>query len=67
MSFWWRLEPPLPAADAADLAAEPRHDDQNPAEEWLGVNNHEHDALGVRRVSLLEEDRLIYGPMSLES
>ncbi len=67
MSFWWRLEPPLPAADAADLGADRRHDDQNAAEEWLGINYLELDALGVRRVSLLEEDRLIYGPMSLES
>ncbi|WP_420175783.1 hypothetical protein [Luteococcus sp. OSA5] len=45
-----------------------RHfDDQATAEAWLTANYEELVDLGVAGVSLFEEDRLVYGPMSLEA
>lgn len=39
---------------------------QGEAESWLGENYPQLSAAGVAWVSLHEEDRLVYGPMSLE-
>jgi hypothetical protein len=39
---------------------------QGEAETWLGEFYPELRSAGVRSVSLYEEDRLVYGPMSLE-
>lgn len=49
--------------DAVDLLH--RFEDQSGAEEWLGLFYGELLEQGVAEVSLYEEDRLIYGPMSL--
>ena len=58
--------------------AEPRQDDlsgagigrkfadQGSAEAWLTENYLQLTDLGVDQVSLYEEDRLVYGPMSLQ-
>ena len=59
-------------ADAApdDLSAigiGRRFDDQGSAEAWLTENYLELSDLGVDQVSLFEEDRLVYGPMSLSA
>lgn len=43
----------------------PRFDDQARAEEWLGLFFSDLSEEGVTEVSLLEEDRLVYGPMPL--
>ncbi|MFB9620065.1 hypothetical protein [Brooklawnia cerclae] len=43
-----------------------RFDDQAAAEEWLGAFYADLQDLGVSQVSLFEEDRLVYGPMSLD-
>lgn len=67
MSFRWLLDPAPSAEDLADLGAGDAHGDQASAEAWLTANYLDLDALGVRRVSLFEEDRLLYGPMSLDS
>ena len=40
---------------------------QGEAETWLGEFYPELMSAGVRAVTLYEEDRLIYGPMSLEA
>lgn len=42
-----------------------RFEDQAAAEAWLTENYLELTDLGVDQVSLYEEDRLVYGPMSL--
>lgn len=51
------------ALEAADLAK--HFDDQAAAEEWLGLFYEDLLEQGVSEVTLYEEDRLIYGPMSL--
>lgn len=40
-------------------------DSQAAAEEWLTLNYDDLHLQGVMDVSLLEEDRLVYGPMPL--
>ncbi|MFT3889265.1 MAG: hypothetical protein QM713_14030 [Arachnia sp.] len=53
------------ALEEAGLAHE--FDDQSGAEEWLGLFFDDLLREGVAEVSLYEEDRLVYGPMSLEN
>jgi hypothetical protein len=53
------------ALEAAGLAH--TFDDQSAAEEWLGLFFDDLLREGVAEVSLYEEDRLVYGPMSLEA
>lgn len=67
MSFFWHVDPALFDPELDDLGTHNPFPDQASAEAWLSANYLELDALGVRRVSLYEESRLIYGPMSLES
>lgn len=67
MSFSWRVEPALGDPEVDELGTGGPFADQQAAEVWLVSNYLELDALGVRKVSLYEEDRLVYGPMSLES
>ncbi|MGA4507051.1 hypothetical protein ACQB6R_04955 [Propionibacteriaceae bacterium G1746] len=43
-----------------------RFDDQASAEQWLTENYLDLADLGIDSVSLYEEDRLVYGPMSLQ-
>ncbi|MGD8216029.1 hypothetical protein [Aestuariimicrobium sp. Y1814] len=43
-----------------------RFEDQGAAEQWLTENYLDLEDLGVAQVSLFEEDRLVYGPMSLQ-
>ncbi len=68
MSYVWR-----PVSGSYDDAAlekaglAPRFDDQSQAEEWLGLYFSDLQRNGVAEVSLYEEDRLVYGPMSLEA
>lgn len=68
MSYWWR-----PGSGTFDLAALesggllPHFEDQRHAEEWLGLFYGDLQDQGVAEVSLLEEDRLVYGPMSLDA
>ena len=52
------------AAVGADLPRE-TFSSQGDAESWLGENWRELLAAGVDQVTLLEEDRVEYGPMSL--
>lgn len=53
------------ALEAAGLL--PRFDEQGRAEEWLQLYYPDLLHQGVAEVSLVEEDRLVYGPMSLDA
>ena len=66
MSYRW--EPVGGGMTAAGLEAAglgPRFEDQSSAEQWLTAFYDELAEAGVTDVSLYEEDRLVYGPMSL--
>lgn len=63
MAWTWRLE----AEDGAVLAsvASPAHANQSDAESWLGEQWRQLAGDGVARVTLLDGDTEVYGPMSL--
>ncbi|MDT4891829.1 MAG: hypothetical protein QOE97_864 [Pseudonocardiales bacterium] len=63
MGWIWRME----AADGGVLAEvpSPTHPNQSDAESWLGENWRDLADNGVARVTLLDDDRVVYGPMSL--
>ncbi|HJE52109.1 MAG TPA: hypothetical protein K8V15_09095 [Tessaracoccus flavescens] len=66
MSYFWKPESGTfveSELERAGLAH--RFDDQTAAEEWIGLFFDDLLERGVEEVSLYEEDRLIYGPMSL--
>lgn len=69
MAYLWVADlAPEAVATPEDLAIAGlgrRFAKQQDAEEWLGICYPDLVDLGVRSVSLFEEDRLIYGPMSL--
>ena len=46
-------------------ASAPAHPNQSDAESWLGEHWRELADLGVAQVTLFDEDRKVYGPMSL--
>lgn len=68
MAWTWRAEqadgtvvvPSVPGADTAFPS-------QGDAETWLGETWRELLAAGVDQMSLFEEGRLVYGPMSLQA
>ncbi len=69
MAWTWRYEdssgaPVEPGPSAP--AAEP-FPSQADAESWIGENWRELLAAGVHQVTLLEDDREVYGPMGLSS
>ena len=59
--YRWVAEPAVPEADLPQ-----RWSDQAAAEAWLTAGYLDLLDAGVTAVSLYEEDRLVYGPMSLE-
>jgi hypothetical protein len=63
MTWTWRLED----TDAADLATPPSpgHSNQSDAESWLGEHWRELAEAGVAQATLFEDERKVYGPMSL--
>ncbi len=65
MAYSWALLPE--PSDDSRLNLEVDFADQGSAETWLTAHYLELDELGVREVSLYEEGRLVYGPMSLEA
>lgn len=68
MAFWWKPGSGAFSQDALESAGlTPRFDDQEVAEEWLSIFFLDLQEAGVGDVSLFEEDRLVYGPMSLDA
>jgi hypothetical protein len=63
MSWIWRLE----AGDGSELSSppSPAHPNQSDAESWLGENWRELAEAGVAQATLFDDDRKVYGPMSL--
>ncbi|MFT4263691.1 MAG: hypothetical protein QM572_09945 [Nocardioides sp.] len=66
--WWWRLED----ADGAEVEvsaeyAGQRFPSQGDAESWVGEFWRDLADQGVAAVTLLEVDRQVYGPMSLET
>ena len=66
--WWWRLEDKagaeVPVSD--DLAGE-RFTSQADAESWVGETWSDLASEGVDAVTLFENDRQVYGPMSLHA
>ena len=67
MGFHWRYEKSdgselAPAPESASTEAFPSQGD---AESWIGEAWRELLAGGVDQVTLVEDDRVVYGPMSL--
>lgn len=69
MAYRWVVESaPGSEADSDDLrglGVDRAFGDQVEAEQWLSETYAELADLGATHVSLFEEDRLVYGPMSL--
>lgn len=68
--FHWGLTLGNSEATPEDLTAagfDAEFEDQAQAEAWLGENYAAIADYGVIEVTLLEEDRIVFGPMSLES
>lgn len=63
MAWSWRGEGSEPAGTLAGMV----FDSQAEAEAWLGDNYQTLSDEGVRAVTLFEEDRPVYGPMSLDA
>jgi hypothetical protein len=63
MSWKWRLE----AADGSELTgpASPAQSNQSDAESWLGEQWRDLADAGVAQATLFEDERKVYGPMSL--
>ncbi|CAI9399791.1 MULTISPECIES: hypothetical protein [Aestuariimicrobium] len=71
MAYRWVAEPAPGSESGADdlegLGIDQAFADQTAAERWLSETWAEMADLGVTTVSLFEEDRLVYGPMSLSA
>lgn len=65
--YRWEPSPPVLPEQLGDLGLDGRWPDQTAAEEWLTATYPDLLAAGVNAVTLLEEDRQVYGPMSLEA
>ncbi|KAA1426489.1 hypothetical protein [Nocardioides antri] len=70
--WWWRLEDADGAevtlsGEAADEYADRRFASQADAESWIGETWSELKGAGVVAVTLMELDRVVYGPMSLSA
>ena len=66
--WWWRLENSagVEVTVGDDLAGE-RFSSQADAESWVGETWSDLAAEGVDAVTLFENDRQVYGPMSLHA
>lgn len=67
-SWWWRLEDPGGAVIEVDEEfADQRFPSQADAESWVGEFWAELAVRGVDAVTLIEGERVVYGPMSLRA
>ena len=68
VAWRWRYEDSAgTTVTPADAPAGEAFPTQGDAETWLGENWRELLSAGVHQVTLLEADREVYGPMSLQS
>lgn len=65
MAWSWRVETASGDPVAPDLTF-PTFSSQSDAETWIGEIWRELADLGAGRVTLLNDDHVVYGPMSLE-
>lgn len=70
--WWWRLETRHGDEVTLDAAREPEFADQrfvsqSDAESWVGEFFAELAELGIDQVVLFENERRVYGPMSLHA
>jgi hypothetical protein len=65
MTWRWRFEDADGAVVAAPALGPFDHPAQGEAETWLGEHWRDLFAAGVEQVTLFEEGREVYGPMSL--
>jgi hypothetical protein len=65
--YRWVPSPEVPADQSDSLGLRQAWEHQPAAEEWLTTAYPDLLDAGVTAVSLVEEDRLVYGPMSLEA
>ncbi len=65
--FRWRTEPVLDADAAADAGLGQEFPTQADAESWLTASFEDLLDAGAASVTLLEGDRVVYGPMSLSA
>jgi hypothetical protein len=66
VAWTWRID----RADGADVALDtepPAFSAQGDAESWLGEVWRELAEAGADQATLLEDDRVVYGPMSLST
>lgn len=64
MAWTWRVE----GADGADVVLDfdvPEFSAQGDAESWLGEEWRSLADAGAAQVTLVDDDRVVYGPMSL--
>ena len=64
MSWTWRIETSDGAAVSLDFEV-PEFSSQSDAESWLGEVWRELAEAGAGQATLLDDDHVIYGPMSL--
>lgn len=68
LAWHWRLHPdPTPEEIAEVPGAHTYFPSQSEAETWLGESWRDLRDAGVESVSLLEDDRVVYGPMGLDA
>ena len=68
MAYWWKPGTGTYSVETLEGGGlMPRFDEQAQAEEWLSLFFSDLQEGGVGDVTLYEEDRLVYGPMSLDS
>ena len=65
MSWTWRYERSDDTAISPDVSLPESFPNQADAESWLGESWRELVDAGVGQVRLFEDDREVYGPMSL--
>lgn len=70
--WWWRLEDAdgtevTLSGEAAEEYGDRRFPSQADAESWIGETWSELKDEGVVQVTLIELDRVVYGPMSLSA
>ena len=67
MAWFWRADGASPSDGQSDLGLDDPFASQSEAESWLTNSYADLAQRGVHAVALYEENRLVYGPMSLDA